>query len=133
MDGPSGGDLKRLNHVAIAVPDLDAAAALPDNPRARQRGVTYRCLFALCCGLGLRVGEACGLRLRDFACTLDVQPGALEVELGVELFARVGRGIALTEAGRVLRPEAERVLAGVEQARDVGARRCGRCAGPAGG
>jgi DNA-binding transcriptional LysR family regulator len=43
----------------------------------------------------------------------------LEAELGVELFARVGRGIALTEAGRALRPEAERVLAGVEEARDV--------------
>lgn len=44
---------------------LDAAAALPDNPRAAQRGPTYRTLFALCYGLGLRAGEACGLRLGD--------------------------------------------------------------------
>ncbi len=51
--------------------------------------------------------------------SLSEQVRQLEAELGVELFARVGRGIALTEAGRALRPEAERVLAGVEQARDV--------------
>lgn len=44
---------------------LAAAAALPDNPRAPQRGLTYRCIFALCYGLGLRAGEACGLRLGD--------------------------------------------------------------------
>lgn len=44
---------------------LDAAATLPDNPRARQRGSTYRTIFALCYGLGLRAGEACGLRFGD--------------------------------------------------------------------
>lgn len=44
---------------------LDAAGALPDNPRAAQRGQTYRTIFALCYGLGLRAGEACGLRLGD--------------------------------------------------------------------
>ncbi len=44
---------------------LDAAAALPDNPRASQRGPTYRTIFALCYGLGLRAGEACGLHLGD--------------------------------------------------------------------
>jgi len=44
---------------------LDAAAVLPDNSRALQRGPTYRTIFALCYGLGLRAGEACGLRLRD--------------------------------------------------------------------
>lgn len=44
---------------------LDAAAALPDNSRAAQRGPTYRTIFALCYGLGLRAGEACGLRLGD--------------------------------------------------------------------
>jgi integrase len=44
---------------------LEAAAALPDNPRARGRGPTYRTVFALCYGLGLRAGEACGLRLGD--------------------------------------------------------------------
>jgi integrase len=44
---------------------LDEAAALPDNSRAPQRGPTYRAIFALCYGLGLRAGEACGLRVGD--------------------------------------------------------------------
>lgn len=44
---------------------LAAAADLPDNSRALQRGPTYRTIFALCYGLGLRAGEACGLRLGD--------------------------------------------------------------------
>jgi integrase len=44
---------------------LTAAAALPDNPRATGRGPTYHGIFALCYGLGLRAGEACGLRLGD--------------------------------------------------------------------
>jgi len=44
---------------------LAAAAALPDNSRARQRGPTYRVIFALCYGLGLRAGEVCALRLGD--------------------------------------------------------------------
>ena len=43
----------------------------------------------------------------------------LEAELGVALFARAGRGLALTEAGRRFRPEAERVLADLERARDA--------------
>jgi integrase len=44
---------------------LEAAGALPDNARARERGTTYRTIFALCYGLGLRAGEACGLRVAD--------------------------------------------------------------------
>lgn len=44
---------------------LEAAAALPDNPRATGRGPTYHGIFALCYGLGLRAGEACGLSLGD--------------------------------------------------------------------
>jgi integrase len=44
---------------------LEAAGALPDNPRAAHRGPVYRTIFALCYGLGLRAGEACGLRLGD--------------------------------------------------------------------
>ncbi len=44
---------------------LEAAAALPDNPRATGRGPAYHAIFALCYGLGLRAGEACGLRLGD--------------------------------------------------------------------
>jgi integrase len=44
---------------------LDAAAALPDNARAAGRAATYHAIFALCYGLGLRAGEACGLRVAD--------------------------------------------------------------------
>lgn len=44
---------------------LKAAASLPDNPRAPDRGPTYHTIFALCYGLGLRAGEACDLRLDD--------------------------------------------------------------------
>lgn len=44
---------------------LEAAAALPDNPRATGRGPTYHAIFVLGYGLGLRAGEACGLRLGD--------------------------------------------------------------------
>ena len=44
---------------------LHAAANLPDNSRARGRGPTYHAIFALCYGLGLRAGEATGLRLGD--------------------------------------------------------------------
>lgn len=44
---------------------LDAAAALPDNSKATRRGPTYRTVFALAYGLGLRAGEVCGLRLGD--------------------------------------------------------------------
>ena len=42
----------------------------------------------------------------------------LEAELGVALFARVGRGLMLTEAGRSLRPHAEAVLEEVQEARE---------------
>ncbi len=51
--------------------------------------------------------------------SLSEQVRQLEAELGVELFARAGRGIALTEAGRAFRPEAERVLDAVDRARDA--------------
>jgi integrase len=44
---------------------LEGAGALADNSRAPARGPTYRTMFALCYGLGLRAGEACGLRLGD--------------------------------------------------------------------
>jgi integrase len=44
---------------------LDTAAALPDNPRAARRGPTYRTIFAISYGLGLRAGEVCGLRIGD--------------------------------------------------------------------
>jgi integrase len=57
---------------------LDAATALPDGSRALQRGPTYRSIFALCYGLGLRAGEACGLRL----CDVDSDRGLLIVRGG---------------------------------------------------
>lgn len=57
---------------------LDTAAALPDNPRALHRGPTYRTVYAICYGLGLRAGEACGLRLAD----VDVDRGLLVVRGG---------------------------------------------------
>jgi DNA-binding transcriptional LysR family regulator len=50
--------------------------------------------------------------------SLSEQVRRLEAELGVELFARVGRGLALTEAGHTLRPHAERVIADAAQARE---------------
>ena len=52
--------------------------------------------------------------------SLSEQIRRLEAELGVALFARAGRRLALTEAGRMLRPHAERTLAAAEEAADVG-------------
>src|SRR4051812_45329217 len=49
--------------------------------------------------------------------SLSEQVRRLEAELGSPLFARGGRGLQLTEAGRRLRPHAERVLAEAEEAR----------------
>src|SRR6188472_3544174 len=51
--------------------------------------------------------------------SISEQVRQLEAELGISLFARAGRGLVLTEAGRRFRPEAERVLADVERARDA--------------
>ena len=50
--------------------------------------------------------------------SLSEQIRRLEAELGSPLFARGGRGLELTEAGRRLRPHAERVLAAADEARD---------------
>ena len=57
---------------------LEAAAALPDNSRARGRGQAYHAIFALCYGLGLRAGEACSLRIGD----IDNRRQLLEVRGG---------------------------------------------------
>jgi LysR family transcriptional regulator, cyn operon transcriptional activator len=43
----------------------------------------------------------------------------LEAELGVALFVRTGRRLELTDAGPLLRPEAERTLAAASDASDV--------------
>src|SRR3954471_1140268 len=48
--------------------------------------------------------------------SLSEQIRRLEAELGVPLFVRAGRGIRLTEAGRLLRPHAERTLADAQAA-----------------
>jgi DNA-binding transcriptional LysR family regulator len=50
--------------------------------------------------------------------SLSEQIRRLEAELGVALFARAGRGLELTEAGRLLRPQAERTLAAAQEAAD---------------
>jgi DNA-binding transcriptional LysR family regulator len=48
--------------------------------------------------------------------SLSEQIRRLEAELGVALFARVGRGLELTEAGRLFRPHAERTVADAHEA-----------------
>jgi DNA-binding transcriptional LysR family regulator len=48
--------------------------------------------------------------------SLSEQVRRLEAELGVALFVRAGRRLVLTEAGRALRPEAERTLAAAGRA-----------------
>src|SRR3954452_1283796 len=47
------------------------------------------------------------------------QVAQLEGELGVALFVRAGRRLQLTDAGRLLRPEAERALGAVSDAAHV--------------
>jgi len=48
---------------------------------------------------------------------LSQQIAQLEAELGVALFARAGRRLELTEAGRLFLPHAERILLDVDEAR----------------
>lgn len=51
--------------------------------------------------------------------SITAQIQALEVDLGVRLFDRIGRRLALTEAGRRLAPVARRMVALAEEARDA--------------
>lgn len=44
---------------------LEAATRLPDRPRSPQRGRTYRSIFAVLYGLGLRIGEVSRLLVGD--------------------------------------------------------------------
>src|SRR3954453_9497588 len=50
--------------------------------------------------------------------SLSEQIRPLEAELGVPLFARAGRGLELTEAGRLLMPQAERTLDAAREAQE---------------
>jgi DNA-binding transcriptional LysR family regulator len=51
--------------------------------------------------------------------SLSEQIRRLEAELGVALFARIGRGIRPTDAGLALRPHAEAALSAVEHGREA--------------
>jgi len=88
---------------------LGAAGALPDNSRAAQRGPTYQTIFALCYGLGLRAGEASGLRLGD----VDVERRLLVVVGG-----KFGKSRLVPHGPRI----AELVDKQVERRRAAGAR-----------
>jgi len=44
---------------------LEVTATLPDRPKGPARAITYRMIFLLLYGLGLRVGEVSGLRCED--------------------------------------------------------------------
>jgi integrase len=44
---------------------LELVEGMPDNPRVKMRRQTYRMLFVLLYGLGLRVGESCRLCCKD--------------------------------------------------------------------
>jgi DNA-binding transcriptional LysR family regulator len=66
-----------------------------------------------------RRGDAhppCRRALGDCAATAAQQIKALEAELGLKLFACAGRGVALTEAGRLFHAEAKSILEHVERA-----------------
>ncbi|MFA7337085.1 MAG: tyrosine-type recombinase/integrase [Candidatus Obscuribacterales bacterium] len=69
----SGSELKPHILRAAQVKQLLALAAeLPDAQNAIGRGVSYRLMFALLYGLGLRVGEVCRLRIQDVDLTREI-------------------------------------------------------------
>ena len=84
---------------------LAVTAQLPDNPHAQQRGLVYSMIFALCYGLGLRVGEAARLRLRDIdweRCILTIYQSKFAksrlVPFGPKLAARLKDYVQQREA-----------------------------------
>ena len=54
-----------LFDASLAKSLLETAKRLPDHSRAPLRGASYRMIFAILFGLGLRVGEVARLRLKD--------------------------------------------------------------------
>lgn len=79
---------------------LAAARQLPDNSRAKRRGLVYETVFALLCGLGLRVGEVTRLRLAD----ADFNRSALavrETKFGKSRFVPMGPKLAARLAAYV--------------------------------
>lgn len=74
-------------------------------------------IFATVARLGSfsRAAEA----LRISQPSVSIQVADLERSLGVDLFERQGRGVRLTEAGRVLEDYARRILALAEEARNA--------------
>src|SRR5690606_37160820 len=61
--------------------------------------------------------SAAGERLRLTQPAMSKRIAALEQHLGRRLFDRVGRDVALTEAGRALLPRARRILAEMDDTR----------------
>ncbi len=76
--------------------------------------------FVAACEHGSFSAAADALRIAQPSVSEQIR--RLEDELGVALFTRAGRTLALTEAGRALRPEAERTLAAAAEARQSVAR-----------
>jgi site-specific recombinase XerD len=77
---------------------LDAALQLPSNSRAQNRGETYRVIFAILYGLGLRVGEVSRLRRHDV--DLDKQLMVIrQTKFGKDRLVPFGPKMASTIAG----------------------------------
>ncbi|WP_157058020.1 LysR family transcriptional regulator, partial [Calditerricola satsumensis] len=64
--------------------------------------------------------------------SVTAQIQALERELGVRLFERLGKRVVLSESGRLLLGYAERILKPADEARAAIARRCSSPRGGAG-
>ena len=76
---------------------LEAAAKLPSNPRALDRGEIYKTMFALLYGLGLRVGEVSRLCRKDVdleAQLLIIRQTKFGKDRIVPFGPRVGRTLA---------------------------------------
>ena len=85
-----------IGHSGIAdvfVPRGHGQAQLPSNPRALGRGETYRMIFALLYGLGLRVGEVSRLCRKDV--DFDAQfPMIRQTKFGKDQFVPFGPRMA---------------------------------------